>query len=141
MPRGKKDNSSLVRERRRSSRPAGGKEKRYYIRIDISVPVTLGIKKKEGLERAKASVRNISASGMMMDTKKKLPVGTETEIEMSPPGALNPIHCDGKITRVKAADRPGRYNCGVIFTSIEEDNKNTFLKFLCDAIYRTGEKQ
>jgi c-di-GMP-binding flagellar brake protein YcgR len=135
----KKSKSSL-RERRESNRQTGKNEQRYYIRIDVSVPTTLSIRKKGAVEKIKAYVKNVSASGMMIHLDKKLSTGVEAAIDMYAPDTLNPIHCNGKVVRVTAADKPGKHNCGIIFTHIEEDNKNTFLKFLCDTIYRSGEK-
>ncbi len=139
MIQGKKDKSSL-KERRKNSRQTGKNEQRYYIRIDVSVPTILSIRKKDAVEKIKAYVKNVSASGMMIHLDKKLLTGVETSIDMHAPDTLNPIHCNGKVVRVIAADKPGKYSCGIIFTRIEEDNKNTFLKFLCDTIYRSGEK-
>lgn len=136
-----KRNKSSLKERRKSSRQTGNKEQRYYIRIDVSVPTTLSIKKRGAVEKIKAYAKNVSASGMMINLDKKLSTGIEAAIDMHAPDTLNPIHCIGKVIRVTAADKPGRHNCGIIFTGIEEDNKNTFLKFLCDTIYRSGESR
>jgi len=138
MAKDKKTKASLLKEKRKSSRVTGEKEKRYYIRIDVSVPMALSIKNKGNAEIVRAYAKNISASGIMVELEKKLSIGTDADIDMSAPDALNPIHCSGKVIRVAASDRPGRYNCGIVFTRIEEDNKNTFLKFLCDTIYRAG---
>jgi len=135
-----KKSKSSVRERRKSNRKTGKDEQRYYIRIDVSVPMTLSIIRRGSVEKTKAYVKNVSASGMMIRLDKKLLTGVEAEIDMRAPDTSNPIHCSGKVVRVAAANKPGKYNCGIIFTRIEEDNKNTFLKFLCDTIYRSGEK-
>ena len=134
-----KKNKSSLKEKRKNSRQTGKKEQRYYIRIDVSVPMTLSIKKKGAVETIKASAKNVSASGILINVNKRLSVGTETAIDMHAPDTLNPIHCNGKVIRVTAANKKGRYNCGIVFAGIEEDNKNTFLKFLCDALYRSGE--
>lgn len=138
MAKRKKSKASLLREKRKSSRATGEKEKRYYIRIDVSVPTELSISDKGNIEIVKGHAKNISASGVMVEVGEKLPVGTEADIEMSAPEASNPIHCKGRVTRTAASGKPGKYNCGMVITRIEEDNKNTFLKFLCDTIYRTG---
>lgn len=138
MIKGKKNKSSL-KEKRKNIRQTGKKEQRYYIRIDVLVPAIFSIKTKGGVKRVKAHVKNISASGMLVILDKKLSLGTDTVIEMHPPDASNPIHCKGKAVWVVPAQKQDKYQCGIAFTDIEEDNKNTFLKFLCDTIYKTGE--
>ncbi len=135
-----KNTKNSIKEKRKSSRQTGDKEQRYYIRIDVLVPAIFSIKKKGGIEKIKAHVKNVSASGMMVNVNKKLTFGTDTAIDMHAPDAPNPIHCNGKVVWTVSVDKKGKYRCGVVFTDIEEDNKNTFLKFLCDTIYRSGER-
>jgi hypothetical protein len=72
----------------------------------------------------------------MAEAEKKLPVESEVRIDLKIPNAPNPVHCSGRIIWSVSAKGPGVYNCGIEFIEIEEDNKNTFLKFLCDAIYK-----
>ena len=74
----------------------------------------------------------------MVEVNKKLPAGTEMKIDITPPGSPNPIHCNGKIVWSAPAHQEGLFHSGIEFTDIEEDNKNTFLKFLCDTIYKVG---
>ncbi len=135
-----KNTKNSLKEKRKSSRQTGDKEQRYYIRIDVLVPAIFSIKKKGRIEKIKAHVKNVSASGMMVNVDRKLTFGTDTAIDMYAPEAPNPIHCNGKVVWTVPANKKGMYNCGVAFTDIEEDNKNTFLKFLCDTIYRSGER-
>ena len=135
-----KDHKISLKEKRKSSRQTGKKEQRYYIRIDVLVPAIFSIKKKGRVEKVKAHVKNVSASGIMISVDKKLTLGTDTAIDMHTPDGPNPIHCNGKVVWVVPANKKGKYDCGVAFTDIEEDNKNTFLKFLCDTIYRSGER-
>ena len=133
-----KETKNSIKEKRKNSRQTGKKEQRYYIRIDVLVPAIFSIKTKSGIERVKAHVKNISASGMLVILARKLSFGTDTVIEMRTPDASNPIHCHGKVVWVVPAQKQDKYQCGIAFTEIEEDNKNTFLKFLCDTIYKTG---
>ena len=136
-----KKNKSSLKEKRKNSRQTGQKEQRDYIRIDILVPAILSIKTKSVVKRVKAHVENVSASGILVTLDKKLAFSTNTGIEMYTPDASNPIHCDGKVVWVVPAKKQDKYQCGIAFTNIEEDNKNTFLKFLCDTIYKTGENR
>jgi len=117
---------------------ARSKERRRYIRTETSVPMTIYIKQDDAAKAVNANTRNISASGSMLEVGSKLPVGKEVRIEIDAPGSANPVHCRAKIVWAAPIPNTGRYHCGIEFTNIEEDNKNTFLKFLCDVIYKSG---
>jgi c-di-GMP-binding flagellar brake protein YcgR len=134
-----KGNRNSLKECRSSNRETGSKEKRNYIRTDISVPIDIFICRKKDTDRIAAQAWNISASGMMIETDTELRVGIEARIDMTPAGTLNPVHCKGRIVWSAASTKKGKYNLGVEFLGIEEDNKNTFLKFLCDLIYKSAE--
>ncbi|MFA5068746.1 MAG: PilZ domain-containing protein [Candidatus Omnitrophota bacterium] len=132
--------SGKGRERRSNNRKTGSDEKRNYIRADVSVPMIIYVQRKTGPERVPAKAWNISASGMMIQSLGRFNTGIKVDIEMTPPVSPNPVHCKGKI--VWASENisgRGGYNYGVELISIEEDNKNTFLKFLCDLIYSNSE--
>lgn len=136
-----KENKDPLKERRHSNRKTGSREKRNYIRTHVSVPILIYIQRKNDTEKITARAWNISASGMMIETNAKLHVGIEPGIDVIPPGSLNPIHSKGKIVWSTARSTGNGYNYGVEFISIEEDNKNTFLKFLCDLIYKSTERE
>jgi hypothetical protein len=59
------------------------------------------------------------------------------EIKMILKDTLNPVHAKARVIwkRKVSLEDAAPYNCGLEFVEIEEDNKNTFLKFLCDLIY------
>jgi c-di-GMP-binding flagellar brake protein YcgR len=130
-----------LKERRKSARISGANEKRNFIRTDVSVPVDIYIQKDKEIEKIPAKAWNISASGIMLESGVDLKVGMQAKINMIPPGTLNPVHCSGKIVWSTTSSKKGRHNLGVEFLAIEEDNKNTFLKFLCDLIYKSAESK
>ena len=68
---------------------------------------------------------------------KELEESVNIEVKLEIPGAHNPVHANGKIIWKKqiSLEDNAPYEVGVEFIEIEEDNKNTFLKFLCDLIY------
>jgi c-di-GMP-binding flagellar brake protein YcgR len=138
-----KNNSkkNQLEERRGSNRQTGSKENRNYIRMDISVPLNIFICGGKNTDRISAQAWNISASGMMIEAAAELSVGLEARMDMTAPGTLNPVHCTGKIVWSGSSSKPGKHNYGVEFVAIEEDNKNTFLKFLCDLIYKSAERR
>ncbi|GEM_PF-519125 len=136
-----KEDKDSLKERRQSNRKTGSKEKRNYIRTRFSVPILIYIQGKNDAEKITARAWDISASGMMIEADAKLTVGIEPDIDMTPPDSLNPIHCKGKIVWSSRRSIGNGHNYGVEFISIEEDNKNTFLKFLCDLIYKSGKEK
>ena len=135
----KKDPKS-TEERRKQVRPGGESERRGYIRTDSSVDLTLFVDKSGTKEEIKTTTRNISATGMMVESSDQLPVGTEAKIDLSPPDGPNPVHFNGKIIWSEAIPGFDKFSSGIEFTQIEEDNKNTFLKYYCDFIYGSTQK-
>tara|TARA_Y100000031_G_C8086365_1_gene322085 strand:- start:347 stop:703 length:357 start_codon:yes stop_codon:yes gene_type:complete len=113
------------------------REKRRFIRFDISVKVNYTTLKEPKTEKV-GITKNISAGGLHLSTEEKLETGTKLELKFIIPEALNPAHLKGTVLWSKEADDDKKpvYTSGIEFISIEEDNKNTFLKFLCDLMYQ-----
>lgn len=118
----------------------GVREKRRYIRTDTSIPMTLHLKVGREAKELQSITRNVSATGIMIEAGEQLPLDAEVKIDLDTPDSPNPVHCNGKVIWSSPTSEGGKYNSGIAFTSIEEDNKNTFLKFLCDTIYKTGNR-
>lgn len=114
------------------------KERRQYIRADMPIPVKIRVKEEGTIKEMQLETKNISARGMLVEIDKKIPNDTAIELSLKPQAALNPIHISAKVIRVEKAQGKSSYYTGIEFIKIEEDNKNTFLKFLCDAIYKMG---
>jgi len=132
-----KDSASL-KERRKRIRSVGSEERRGYIRTESSVSLTLDMK-DAGIDKMITAVtRNVSATGLMVEADREVPVGSEGKMGIETPGSHNPVHATGKVVWCSPAEDGGKFNYGIEITSIEEDNKNTFLKFLCDAIYKVS---
>ena len=111
-------------------------ERRRYIRLLTPLEIAYTVAGSGNIR--KTMTKNISADGLRFETTDAdLKEMTMIEIKLDIPTAPNPIHAKGKIVwrkRVSLEDG-SPFDCGVEFTEIEEDNKNTFLKFLCDLIY------
>ena len=111
-------------------------EKRRYIRLKTPIPLTYTA--ADGVNIYDSVTKNISADGLRFETEEKsLKEGSVIEFKLALPGASNPIHAKGKVVWKKrlTLEDNAPYDLGVEFIEIEEDNKNTFLKFLCDLIY------
>jgi len=119
------------------------REKRRFIRFDIALKVSYIIQKDPKTEKI-GTTRDISAQGMQLLTGDKLEVGDKVGLNIFVPEALNPAHMKGIVvwSRESGPAKSHSYSSGIDFEKIEEDNKNTFLKFLCDLMYaKVGDKK
>lgn len=111
-------------------------ERRKYIRLKTPVSITYIIP-NTGVGH-NLTTKDISADGLRLQTKSKdIREGSILELKLELCGANNPVHAKGKVVWMKQLSLEDNAMCdvGIEFTEIEEDNKNTFLKFLCDLIY------
>lgn len=113
------------------------REKRKFIRFGISLKVNYIVQKQPKTEKT-GITKDVCAGGVQLVTEEKLNVGDKLELKFFTPEALNPAHLGGIVlwSKEASAGKKPSYSAGVEFRDIEEDNKNTFLKFLCDLMYR-----
>lgn len=113
------------------------REKRRFIRFDIALKVTYCIQKEPKIERT-GITSDMSVGGIRLLTEEKLETGSRVEFMIFIPEALNPAHFAGIVlwSNESGGSKKPSYISGIEFGPIEEDNKNTFLKFLCDLMYR-----
>lgn len=119
------------------------REKRRFIRFEIALKVHYILQKEPKLEKI-AATKDVSAGGMQLLTNEELMPGSKMELKVFIPGALNPVHLQGIAVWSKKLDmeKGSSYSAGIELGKIEEDNKNTFLKFLCDLMYeKMGKKK
>jgi c-di-GMP-binding flagellar brake protein YcgR len=119
------------------------REKRKLIRFEIPIKATYIIQKEPKLEKT-GMTKDISAGGMQLLTSEALPVNGKIDIKLFLPEALNPVHFKGIVAWSKeiGIKKTLSYSAGVEFDKIEEDNKSTFLKFLCELLYeKIGKKK
>lgn len=119
------------------------REKRRFIRFEISLKVNYTIQKEPKIEKT-GITKDVSAGGIQLLSEDKISVGNKLELKIFIPEALNPVHLNGIAVWSQEAniERGRRFCAGIELGKIEEDNKNTFLKFLCDLMYRRiGEKK
>ncbi|MDD5440138.1 MAG: PilZ domain-containing protein [Candidatus Omnitrophica bacterium] len=103
-----------------------GVERRRYIRAKPALPLRV-INRENKVEKTEAV--NLSPLGLCYGSVAKVQKGDIVELTLLVPNAKNPVHIDGKVVWAKDG------NVGCEFLRIEEDNKNTFLKFFCELIY------
>ena len=110
-------------------------ERRRYIRLEIPIEMTYAALDKTKIYSTVG--KNISADGIRFETHDRVlkESGTiELKLNLT---AVSPVHAKGKVVwkRKLSLEDAAPFDVGVEFTEIEEDNKNTFLKYLCDLMY------
>lgn len=111
-------------------------ERRRYVRLEMPIDVSYTV--PETGKMLNTNTKNISADGMRFETlNSSIKESDILEIKMVIRDAPSPVHAKAKVIWKKkiSLEDMAPYDCGLEFTEIEEDNKNTFLKFLCDLIY------
>ncbi len=112
------------------------REKRRFIRFEVSLKVNYIIRKAKKIEKT-GITKDVSAGGLQLLTEETLEQGSKIELKVFIPQALNPAHLKGIVLWSKEVPEGKNlsYSAGIEFEGIEEDNKNTFLKFLCNLMY------
>jgi len=119
------------------------REKRRFIRFNIALKVAYIVLRDPKTEKL-GTTKDVSAAGMQLLTGDKLEMGDKVDLKIFVPDALNPAHLKGIVAWTRDLEPAGThsYSTGIDFGKIEEDNKNTFLKFLCDLMYaKIGKKK
>lgn len=115
-------------------------ERRRYIRLSAPIKVTYNSIADGKIHSA--DTKDVSPEGMRFQAADKVLKQPDViELKLGIPGADNPVHATGKIIWKEklTLEDDSPFDFGVEFIEIEEDNKNTFLKFLCDLIYNLPE--
>lgn len=116
-------------------------DRRLYVRLDAPIDVSYTVP-ETGIT-LNTNTKNISCDGMRLETfNKDMKVSDILEIKLVIQAAPNPVHTKAKVIwkRKISLEDAAPFDCGLEFTEIEEDNKDTFLKFLCDLTYAVGRK-
>ena len=111
-------------------------ERRSFIRLSEPINITYTVSGNDKTHNVTS--KDISADGLRFQThEKKLKEGDVLEMRLDIPEVANPVHATGKIMWEKklSLEDNAPFDVGTELIDIEEDNKNTFLKFLCDMIY------
>ena len=110
-------------------------EKRRYLRLNNAL--TIEYRLPDSNKVYTATTKDISALGVRFTTNEKLQEGSGVEITLNLPNIQSAIHVSGRIAWLKKISSGDNIavEVGIEFLKVEEDNKNTFLRYLCDLIY------
>ncbi|MDD4202835.1 MAG: PilZ domain-containing protein [Candidatus Omnitrophica bacterium] len=108
-------------------------DRRKYLRFESSVNAKIITDKDVICPR----VKNFSPIGIRFNTDTPIGENADFEISLQLPEAKNPVHIQCKSIWQKEENEQEKkyFDIGAKFVTIEEDNKNTFLKVLCDLLY------
>jgi len=118
------------------------REKRRFIRFETALKVAYIAQEEPKIEKFGTTI-DISAQGIQLLTSHKIKPGDKLDLKIFLPEALNPAHIKGIAIWSKEPDtaKSNLYSAGIDFEKIEEDNKNTFLSFLCGLMYIKDKKK
>lgn len=115
-------------------------ERRQYLRIQAPLNVRI-ISANNAVQETET--KDISPLGLRFESRENaLNINDLLELRIKIPNALSPVHAKAKVVwKKKISDEAGApVDIGCEFTDIEEDNKNTFLKYFCDLLYERGKE-
>ena len=114
-----------------------GEERRRFIRLEVPIEMKYVVEDDPSQMRRHVATKDLSCDGLRFISEQKIVEGAVLDLNLTIPGANNPVHIKGKAVwaRKTASEDAAPLEVGVEFMQIEEDNKNTFLKYLCDLIY------
>ena len=112
-------------------------ERRRFIRLEVPIELKYVVEKDASQMRRRVATKDLSCDGLRFISELKIGEGAVLDLNLTIPGANNPVHIKGKAvwSRKISSEDAAPVEVGVEFIQIEEDNKNTFLKYLCDLIY------
>ncbi len=113
----------------------GGKEKRRHARIPFNYVVTCRdcAGNVESVSHfAFMHSKNVSAGGLLLESKYYYPADTLLEIKLSIPSISHSIKIIGEVVRSEEMKKNNTYNLGVSFVRIDEKGRDSLVKFIED---------
>jgi c-di-GMP-binding flagellar brake protein YcgR len=108
-------------------------ERRRFIRIEVPLKVKIVTEGRVD----DVVTKNISPIGMRVEIARELDRAAKLDISLTIPTYDTPVRLKGKVVwqaKVSLEDN-SPYDVGVEILEIENRDKNSFLKYLCDLLY------
>ena len=118
-----------------------GQERRKYLRVGTPLKLRV-ISKNNTVEEIQ--IKDISPLGLRFETKEEgMDINDGIELKIEIPNGLSAVHAKAKVVWKKrlSTENGAPFDIGCEFTGVEEDNKNTFLKYFCDLLYAQEERE
>lgn len=121
------DEPLLVLRRTSSTRRI---QRRKFVRIDVSVPVTVRILGAKGERRPKVvGEQNLSAGGILLVLDRKLERGARAKLDIELPDGL--LSCHGEVMRVqRTGGQKAQYETGIEFRGLDEKAKHRVVRYV-----------
>ncbi|OGW30404.1 MAG: hypothetical protein A2X54_01120 [Nitrospirae bacterium GWF2_44_13] len=115
-------------------------EKRKFPRLTDNIFI-LGALKANHADEFKAFTRDISGGGLMFETDRDIPAGSELELEIYQPSnsgkrIIFSVHVIAKVAWTRAIEKDAfeegenRYQVGVEFSEIKEEDRQRIVNFV-----------
>lgn len=114
-----------------------GNEKRQYKRIPFNYVVTCrdGAGNVESVAHfAFMHSKNISAGGLLLESKYFYPPSSLLEIKVSIPSMVHSIKVIGEVVRSEEMQNNSLYNLGISFVKIDNKDRDSLIKFIEDHV-------
>ena len=110
-------------------------ERRRFVRIET--PLKVVIETKEG--NCEVITTNVSPVGLRFDIMKELVGNEEINMFLYIPTSDAPVKLVCKLVwqTKKSLEDTAPFDVGVEIIHVNEENKNEFLKYLCDLLYKS----
>lgn len=108
-------------------------ERRRFVRTEEPVKALIIL---DG-EKLELETNNLSAVGVNFESPKKFDISKELDLVLYLPPDLNAIHIRGRVVwcRKTSLEDFAPHQVGVELLEVREEDKNDFLKFMCDMMY------
>jgi len=109
-----------------------GRERRRYPRIPFGYLIKYRIAKEKRNRYCKSTSKNLSLGGILIETKKKLPLNSSIEMDLLLPTEEEPtrITVTGIVKRVIPIQKGKLHDVAIEFTKIPAEHKVSLLKFI-----------
>ena len=115
-------------------------ERRKYLRA--GTPLDLRVISKSNTVQ-ETQIKDMSPLGLRFKSKEEnINMNDEIELKIQIPDGLSAVHAKAKVIWKKklSTEDGASFDIGCEFIRVEEDNKNTFLKYFCDLLYAQEKK-
>jgi hypothetical protein len=113
-------------------------ERRRFVRVETPLKVVV----TEGDRVDEVVTKNISPMGFRFEVGREYKNTECLDLSLYIPSTEKAIHIKGKVVwqdKISLEDN-APYDVGIEVTQVDEKDKNAFLKYLCDLLYKSSYK-
>jgi len=113
-------------------------ERRRFIRFDLDTNVKYRFFDDIAVDTTmKGKAKNLSADGVCIITREKIPWNKDIELDISLPGRKRPIRVHGRVVwthSIKGSEAVGggHFEAGISLNPLFKEDENVLLKYYCE---------